>query len=314
MQWRIKEPVDLLMPTNYTDQFFSIDPFDPPPSGSVLNFTLRTMTDQDNDGDVGTSGNDKIDGSDIVGTYNGDKLKLRLPDGSVQTITGVTFYLANGQKVFTPKDGSVLQNGSKLISASWVKQDTFMEVGDLGPPCFLRGTRIRTRTGLRAIETLGEGERVWTKGGGWQRILWVGHRAAAGQRDNAPVRVAAGALGNRADVRVSPQHRVLLTGWRAELHFGESEILVAAHHLVGTDDRIHRDPRPVAEYYHLLLDGHFILDAEGLLSESFDPGGDFARQDPVVQAELAGRFPHLFADRSETVRPVVRGGCAAVLA
>ena len=42
------------------------------------------------------------------------------------------------------------------------------------------------------------------------------------------------------DLVVSPRHRVLLQGYRAELLFGEGEVLVAAENLLD-DDTVRRD-------------------------------------------------------------------------
>ncbi|WP_420857937.1 Hint domain-containing protein [Marivivens marinus] len=298
------------MPTTYTDQFFFIDPYSPPPSGTVLNFTVMTLTDQDDDGDVGTAGNDTINGVDITGTYNGDTVTVELPSGAVVTISGVTFYLANGQRVFTPKDGTILENGSVLLSTTWVSPNTQMPVSDLGPACFTPGTLIDTPHGPKPIETLNEGDLVLTRDTGPQPILWISRRHADGNGDHAPIRIGKGVIGNDRDLIVSPQHRVLIDGWRAELFYGQDEVLVAAKHLVGVHDQVHVDRRRAVEYIHLLLDGHHLIWSEGALTESFDPGGDFALYDPTVQAEVETRYPGLIQDkgrRGQTARPVIRG-------
>ena len=44
------------MPTSYTDQFWLIDPFSPPPSGSTLLVQTYDLIDADDDGDIGRSG------------------------------------------------------------------------------------------------------------------------------------------------------------------------------------------------------------------------------------------------------------------
>ena len=40
------------MPTNYTDQFFAMDPANPPPVGTLLTVSVPTLTDQNDDGEV----------------------------------------------------------------------------------------------------------------------------------------------------------------------------------------------------------------------------------------------------------------------
>jgi len=302
------------MPTNYNDQFFLIDPYNPPTAGTTLNVTGMTLTDQNNDGNFGTGAGDTINGSNILAVYKGDKIKVTLPNGNTIQIKGATFYLDNGQQVFTPTDGTLLTSGSQFVSSKWVSKSTQVKVKDLGPSCFVRGTLITTETGPRPIEELEEGDRVWTRDGGWQPILWISQRKVEGTRENVPVRIRAGALGNTADIRVSPQHRIVLNDWRAEMFFGEPEVLIAAKHLVSVHDDIHFDPVPEVEYLHILLDGHYVIDTQGLLSESFDPGGDFARLDPLVQQEAHARFPHLFTSPRMTVLPVVRGHDVQALA
>ena len=42
--------------------------------------------------------------------------------------------------------------------------------------------------------------------------------------DLQPVEFAPGAIGNARPLRVSPQHRILLNDWRAQVFFGEDEV------------------------------------------------------------------------------------------
>jgi len=304
------------MPTTYTDQFYVIDPGNPPASGTVLNFQVYTVIDQDNNGRIQASGNDFVGGLDVTSTWRNDTITVEWPDGSVHTITGVTFYRASGPAVFTPNDGSILQNGVKFLSSTWVNTSTFMPVSTLGPACFVKGTLIETDTGPRLIEELREGDLVLTRDAGPMPILWISHRFADGTGEHAPIRVMKGALGNDRDLFVSPQHRLMIDGWRAELFFGQDEILVAAKHLVGSHDKIHVHTQREVEYFHLLLDGHHLIWAEGSLSESFDPGGDFAMQDPVVRKEVEERFPGFLETKGAklvTARSVIRGREACVL-
>jgi len=83
--------------------------------------------------------------------------------------------------------------------------------------CFLEGTLIETVNGPRAIEDLQLGDLIPTMDSGDQPIRWVASSRIVGNPKAAPIRIEAGALGNTRDLYVSPQHRILLTGWRAEL-------------------------------------------------------------------------------------------------
>ena len=74
----------------------------------------------------------------------------------------------------------------------------------------------------------------------------------------APVVIRAGICGNERDLVLSPQHRMLFSGTRAELFFGESEVLVAACHLVAAGLASQRLGGTIT-YYHLVFDRHEII-------------------------------------------------------
>jgi hypothetical protein len=171
--------------------------------------------------------------------------------------------------------------------------------------CVQRGTMIETETGAVAVETLDIGDRVKTLDSGYQPVRWIGSRRLGASDLNRepelrPVRIAAGALGENRPARdlvVSPQHRVLVTGWLAELHFGASEVLVPAKSLVNeTNIRIALDLDDV-EYFHVLFDRHEIMLTNGAPTESFFPGeyvlGDL---NPDTRDELSRLFPGLADD------------------
>ena len=302
------------MPTTYKDQFFNIDPYNPPPVGTPLTFSRYEMVDQNDDGDLDRFNGDSVNGQDIVSSWPGDTVTVNVSGVGIITYTGITFYLADGSRVFTPTDGQVLQNGT-FVSSTYVSSQGPLIPSQLGPTCFTRGTLIETENGPRPIESLEAGDLVLTADHGLQPICWISRRRFPGQGDCAPIRIAKSALGNTRDLVVSPQHRLLLTGWRAELFFGEDEVLVAAKHLTG-HDRIHRLECDEVEYFHLLFDRHQIIFAEGIASESFDPMGDYARADREMRAEVLRLFPELAdvpAGTCPTVRRVLSRAEAAVL-
>jgi len=298
------------MPTNHTDQAYAMDPFAPPPVGSTLNSITINILDRNDNGIIGpASGSnllrDQVNGSAITGVYNGDTVTVRLPDNSVVTISGVTFYTANGGRFFTPTDGTVLQNGVTFLSSTFVSATTSVPVSNLLPICFTPGTLILTPCGQVPVERLEVGDPVLTRDHGPQPLRWIGRRRHSGRGIFAPVRIMAGALGNGRDLIVSQQHRILLSGWRAELLFGETEVLVAAKHLVN-GDTIHLAPCDEVEYLHIMFDCHEIVSSEGIPSESFYADGIAARRDPEIRTELAVLFPGLAVPTSRPALPVAR--------
>lgn len=265
------------MPATYTDQFYVMDPANPPASGSSLTMVTFDLIDEDDDGDISRAGDDTVDGIDVRRAYAGDTITVEYGDGSIHTITGTTFYLADGREMFTPTDGSILEDAT-FLSSTWVTADTQLDVADLGPACFTPGTMITTPKGHRLIQDLKAGDWVTTRDNGPQQIRWIAKRQAIGDTDHIPIRICKNALRNTADLIVSPQHKLLITGWRAELFFGRSQALVAAKHLVN-GDTIVPHPMPVVDYLHLIFDAHEIIYAEDCPTESFDLGGDLALYD-----------------------------------
>lgn len=301
------------MPTSYTDQFFTFDPANPPPGGTSVSFVNYSMTDQNDDGDLDQSDNDSVNGVDISASYPGDTVTINVPGTGNVTYTGITFYLANGDRVFTPTDGQVLENGT-FVSSTWVSPQGPLDVADLGPPCFAAGTLIETEQGMTPIEKIEVGDMVFTLDNGYQSVRWRGTRGVPALDKRAPIRFAPGAIGNAKELLVSPQHKILVSGWRAELFFGEDEVLVAAAHLVNADT-IHRAPRRFIEYHHLMFDAHEIVLADGVPSESFYPG-DYILQDDDLRDEVEALFPEMIGQAGSDwsmARTVLKGQEARVL-
>lgn len=179
--------------------------------------------------------------------------------------------------------------------------------GDTGIVCFVSGTRLMTAAGPREIDTLALGDQILNRDGAAKRVTWIGRRRVAGTGALAPIRIRKGTLGAQRDVFVSPQHRLLVTGWQAELYFAADEVLVPAKALInGTT--IARVPCRHVTYFHILFDSHQIVLSDGLASESFFPG--ICALDalaPQATAEIYALFPELAYDPSvygPCVRPV----------
>lgn len=173
------------------------------------------------------------------------------------------------------------------------------------PICFLRGTLIATPKGEVPVETLKAGDEVLTASGATATVRFAAARELTLMDlllnpDMRPVCIPQGAMGEglpRADLWVSPQHRVLVRGWEPEMLFGQDEVLVAAKHLKFAPT-LRRPARPeTVEYFHLMLDRHDIVLSNGIETESLFPGDTaIASLTEDARAEMARVFPEYAGD------------------
>lgn len=139
-----------------------------------------------------------------------------------------------------------------------------------GSRCFLRGTAILTPKGEVRVEELCVGDLVETVSGKAMAIRWVGRQVyasagAAWTDDVTPIRIARHALGERSphtDLYVSPYHALYVDG-----------LLIRAKDLVNGKSIAPAVPPgcDTIEYFHILLDSHEVVLAEGAAAETFLP-------------------------------------------
>jgi hypothetical protein len=235
-----------------------------------------------------------------------DVLRADAEDGKIDgIIDGVDYSSEIGDVDLT------LLNGGNAVTG------TDLTFDNTNVACFVRGTQIATRRGSVAIEDLEVGDEVITMDHGFQKIRWIGSTTVAAEGNLAPVVIRKGAMGNERDLRVSPQHRMLVRGWHVELMFGETEALVPAKALIN-DETVFPLEGGTVEYFHVMFDCHELIYAENIPSESFHPGhvglGSFAED---TREEILTLFPQLRADAagySEHVRPSLKFREAKVLA
>ncbi len=142
--------------------------------------------------------------------------------------------------------------------------------------CFYAGTRIATPTGEVAVETLRPGDLVLTADGRAMRVNWLGRQTVslvfASKLSALPIRIKAGAFdeGTPArDLLVSPEHAMFLDG-----------VLIHAGALVNGASMVRETNVPQTfVYYHVELDEHALLLAEGAPCESFVDNVDRLRFD-----------------------------------
>ena len=155
-------------------------------------------------------------------------------------------------------------------------------------PCFTTGTLIRTARGEVAVEELVVGDLAVTASGALRPITWIGRRDVDGQghalsHDQQPIRIRAGAFGPglpARDLRLSHGHPVLVG---ADID-GAGGVLVPIMCLINGTSVV-REAATRVTYWHVELDSHDILLAEGLSAESFYDMGSrvwFAGEDGVL--------------------------------
>ena len=216
--------------------------------------------------------------------------------------TETSFNVANGALTLDSSGGNVTlalagsytSNPIKVVSTGG---NTYVT------GCFATGTRIATASGPVPVEALRVGDRLHTLSGRLAPVVWIGHREVDLARhpvpaEAMPIRVAAGALGPDVpsrDLLLSPDHALFVDG-----------VLVPVRYLVN-DTTIVPAPREAVTYWHVELDQHDVILAEGAPCESYlDTGnrGAFAGHD----APPADTLTALSVWRRRACAPLVVSG------
>jgi hypothetical protein len=277
-----------------------------------------------NDSLVGGDGNDTLnagDGNDTLDGGAGDDYIYAGPaTGTIITGGGTDIVDISG---YTPAGTWTLSGNTWTDGAITVDTTgstvTFTDDGvnffsNPNAVCFAAGTRILTARGEVAVETLSPGDLVATVSGAgapMKPVVFLGRRhvVLAGNPHAAmlaPVRIRAGALGENTphrDLLVSPDHCLLLDGQ-----------LVPARLLVnGETITIERRLAEVT-YFHIELEGHDAVLAEGAAAESWLDTGNRAWFENAPVARLTVR-DNLGAygeghDAARACAPLVQGGPA----
>jgi hypothetical protein len=173
--------------------------------------------------------------------------------------------------------------------------------------CFLGGTQIATPDGRAGVETLKIGDLVLTAEGRAVPVRWIGRNTVSTLFANAlrvmPVRIRAGALAEglpARDLLVSPDHALFMGG-----------VLVQAGALVNGVS-IFREPSMPGTfiYYHVELENHALILAEGVAAETFvDNASRMAFDNWAEHAALFGvraEVPEMSYLRVKSIRQVPR--------
>ncbi len=172
------------------------------------------------------------------------------------------------------------------------------------PTCLLRGTRVSSLLGDVPVETLKIGDLIQSSvTGEFRSIRWIGQRLLDGSSFDAeqrkvhlPVRIARGAIAQglpARDLYISPGHALLI-----------GEYGVSARLLINGSSIRQVDAMEEIEYFHIELDSHDGMYAEGLPVETYleadnrqaydnaaeyealYPGDDPRVQEPCVKIDI----------------------------
>ena len=281
--------------------------------GTFPNVTLQP-------GEVAIFYNDNITEAEFIAQYSPEPGTVLIPVTGWQALNnsnGDTVNLANSQ-------GTVIQSVTYTDIAGPGQSINYTTGGvlegagvpDPGIVCFTGGSMVQCVRGVQPIETLKPGDLIPTRDHGLQPILWIGRQSVAAMGKFAPVRFCKEAIGNDRDLLVSPNHRMLISDWRAEMYFAEDEVLVEAKHLVN-GDTIHIKRQKTVDYFHLLFCRHEIITVGGVPSESYFPGHAVSQAERAVRDEVLEIFPDIpnpAATDWALARPVLKKHEARVLA
>ena len=132
--------------------------------------------------------------------------------------------------------------------------------------CYCRGTLILTPDGEVPVEELAIGDRVVALAGEERPIRWIGYRAydgrfIAGNRQVLPICVTADAMAPGVPARD--------LYCRRSTRSGSTGCLVQAKHLVNGATIVQADGIDRVEYFHVELDEHDVIFADGAAAETF---------------------------------------------
>lgn len=222
---------------------------------------------------------------------------VRFQAGNTIDLAGITATTATWQAGVGAQPGALsILNGTTLLATLAIAGDYSAAIFQVNPdsaggsaitvtgpaPCFAAGTRILTPRGAVAVERLHEGDTVLTVMGKRERIRWIGYRDVDCRRHInrervLPIRIAAHAFGQdrpRRPLLLSPDHSVFVEG-----------VLIPVRFLVN-GSTIQQMAVATMSYFHIELDRHEVVLAEGLPVETYlETGGRraFANADGAMQ-------------------------------
>ena len=215
-------------------------------------------------------------GTTLAGGADGDGTVFEIANtGGAYAGTPTTLLTFDGANGSAPQSGLTADAGGNLFGTTSAgganNQGTLFELSNVGfvteaVACYCRGTLILTERGEVPVEDLAIGDKVMTATRAPRPIKWIGRRSyggrfVIGRKDILPICIKAGALADhlpRRDLWISPHHAMYLEG-----------VLIEARDLVNGLSIVQAEHVETVEYFHIELDRHDVIIAEGAASESF---------------------------------------------
>ena len=172
-----------------------------------------------------------------------------------------------------PNDAFDAAVGSDSANAVSAVDLIAMNVLGYATACYCAGSLILTARGEIPVEQLRVGDIAVTtgRGGGLKPVIWIGTTTIDLDRHPkpmhvTPVRIRAGAIGSNEphrDLLVSPEHAIAFRDG------DRNPILVPAVYLVNGASILRESPHGKVDYFHVELERHDVLLANGLPAESY---------------------------------------------
>ncbi len=175
------------------------------------------------------------------------------------------------------------------------------QIGQTAGIC--QNTHIMTINGEIRIENLKAGDMIVTRDRGLQPLLWVGKVTPTQPRK--AVYFSKNSINNSRDMLLCPNQLVALKGSKALLHYGQREVLIAAHTFVNGDTIRYADTCQ-QPFFQLLLKNHQVIYAEAAAMESYLPSvQNLALLAPDQKQQLFKALPCL-QDNPDSYGPLAR--------
>ena len=204
-----------------------------------------------------------LSGGDIIALANFSTITSATLTGTTITVTGS---IGNTATIYQLTDVTFAGSQTGLIVNTVTDPFSNGLVQAIEVACYAAGTRLAVPGGEAPVEALRPGDLVRTAGGALRPVRWIGHRTIdltrhPDPRRAQPIRILADAFADGVpsrDLVLSPDHAVFDRGR-----------LIPVRLLVNGATILRETRRRKVTYYHVELDSHDLLLAEGLAAESF---------------------------------------------